>query len=318
MTFRLRNNVSALRAVNQVNRSRSTLGRSFDKIAHGLRIVRARDGAAEQAIAVRMNSLSQSWNSALHNTSKGMSLVQTAESDLGSIGDILTRMRQLAVQASSGTYTDRGRRQINTEFVALRSEIQRIASLSHYNGISLLSKDSGAITLQIGVHSPDSVSLQFGSGGSTTSNTNGSNNNGNGNSNNNATALANRNKNQSLNALVIDLGSIAVSLGGLGISLAGVSTHTGANEAIEDLDSAIFSILEKRSILGSTFNQLQHALAESTSHHTHLRASQSQILDLDYAREAAVVSRFRIVHQAGIASIGQASRMNRSILSLLS
>ena len=316
MTFRLRNNVSALRAVNNVYRSNTVMERSFDKIAHGLRVVRARDGVADQALTARLNSLNQSWNSALRNTSKGMSLVQTAESDLGSIGDILIRMRELAVQASNGAYTDATRRQVNAEFVALRSEIQRIASMSQFNGISLLSKSSGVLTLQIGVHSPDSISLRFGGSSSVTTN---NTNNGNGNSNGNVTALNNRNKNknQTLNALVIDLASIGVSLGGLGISLAGVSTYDGAHEALDDIDDALYSVLEKRAILGSTFNQLQHALAESTDHQVNVRASQSQILDLDYAREASMLSRFRIIHQAGVASVGQASRMNRSVLSLL-
>ena len=309
--------MSAIKAVNQVNRSGSVLSRSFEKISQGLRLVRARDGAAELAIATRKGSLSQSWNSALRNTGKGMSLVQTAEGDLGAIGDILTRMRQLAVQSSNGMYSDADRGHLNSEFLALRTEIQRIASMSHYNGISLLSKSSGAITLQIGVHSADSVSLQF--GGGSAGSVNGPSNSGNGNSNSNATALANRNKgSEALNAVVIDLATIAVSLGGLGISLAGVDSMSGANQALDNIDSAIYSILVKRSTLGGTFNQLQHALSESTAHHTNLRASQSKILDLDYAREAAMVSRFRIIHQASIASVGQASQINKNILTLLS
>ena len=110
-----------------------------------------------------MNADNVALRQAMRNANDGVSLVQTAEGTLGEIGNILTRMRELSVQASNGTYSASDRDLINKEFMLMRNEICRIASNSTFNGISLAGKDTGAITLQVGIDNiaNDKLSIQM-------------------------------------------------------------------------------------------------------------------------------------------------------------
>ncbi|MEC8277890.1 MAG: flagellin, partial [Myxococcota bacterium] len=124
---------------------------SLEKISSGLRIRRSADDSAGLAVSSRMNADNVSLRQAMRNTNDGVSLVQTAEGTLNEISTILTRMRELSVQASNGTYSTSDRQLIDKEFVLMKNEIRRIASNATYNGISLLAGKTGAITLQVGI-----------------------------------------------------------------------------------------------------------------------------------------------------------------------
>ena len=164
MALTVRTNIAALRSINQLNKSQSSLSGSLERISSGLRVRRAADDSAGLAVANRLNADNVSLRQSMRNTNDGVSLVQTAEGTLSEIGNILTRMRELSVQASNGTYSTSDRQLINKEFGLLKNEIRRIASNSTFNGISLLAgKDTGGITIQIGIenNATNKVSIQL-------------------------------------------------------------------------------------------------------------------------------------------------------------
>ena len=164
MALTVRSNIAALRSINQLNKTQTSLTGSLEKISSGLRIRRASDDAAGLAVSSRMNSDNVSLRQAMRNANDGVSLVQTAEGTLNEIGSILTRMRELSVQASNGTYSTSDRQLIDKEFVLMKNEIRRIASNSTFNGISLLAgKDTGSITIQVGIDNigNDKLSIQM-------------------------------------------------------------------------------------------------------------------------------------------------------------
>ena len=275
MALTVRTNVAALRSINQLNKTQSSLSGSLEKISSGLRVRRAADDSAGLAVATRMSSDNTSLRQAMRNANDGISLVQTAEGTLNEIGSLLTRMRELSVQSNNGTYTASDRALIDQEFTALKGEIKRIASNSTFNGISLLAGNTGFITLQVGID--NGVSNKIG----------------------------------------ISLGAIGASLGALSISALSVSTTAGAGAALTAIDTAINSISSKRSSLGATQNRLESALSEAGTYSENLSASQSQIMDLDYATESATMTRYQIMQQAGVAALGQAKAIPQSVISLL-
>lgn len=275
MALTVRTNVAALRSINQLNKTQSSLSGSLEKISSGLRVRRAADDSAGLAVATRMSSDNTSLRQAMRNANDGISLVQTAEGTLNEIGSLLTRMRELSVQSNNGTYTASDRALIDQEFSALKGEIKRIASNSTFNGISLLAGNTGFITLQVGID--NGVSNKIG----------------------------------------ISLGAIGASLGALSISSLSVSTTAGAGAALTAIDTAINSISSKRSTLGATQNRLESALSEAGTYSENLSASQSQIMDLDYATESATMTRYQIMQQAGVAALGQAKAIPQSVISLL-
>ena len=164
MALTVRTNIAALRSINQLNKSQTSLSGSLERISSGLRVRRAADDSAGLAVASRLNSDNVSLRQSMRNTNDGVSLVQTAEGTLSEIGNILTRMRELSVQASNGTYSASDRTLINKEFGLLKNEIRRIASNSTFNGISLLAgANTGGITIQIGIenNATNKISIQL-------------------------------------------------------------------------------------------------------------------------------------------------------------
>jgi flagellin len=163
MALTVRTNIAALRSISQLNKTQSSLSGSLERISSGLRVNKAGDDAAGLAVASRMNADNVSLRQSMRNANDGVSLVQTAEGTLNEIGNILTRMRELSVQSSNGTYSTSDRQLIDKEFVLLKNEIRRIASNSTFNGISLLAGKTGSITLQVGIDNigNDQIAIQM-------------------------------------------------------------------------------------------------------------------------------------------------------------
>ncbi len=156
MGLRINTNLFSLNAQRNLGAHTGRLAGSFNKLSTGLRIANASDDAAGLAISERLRAQVRSLNQAKRNANDGISLAQTGEGALNETSSILTRLRELAIQAANGTVSGTDRNTLNDEFQALVSEIDRIASSTTFNGVGLLSASS-------------SVSLQVGSG--TTANT---------------------------------------------------------------------------------------------------------------------------------------------------
>ena len=143
--------INAQRHIQVSNREQAT---AMERLSSGSRINRAADDAAGLTIVEHMNSQVNGLTQAIRNSNDGISLLQVADGAMDSISNLIQRMRELSVQAASGTYTDDNREDIQVEFSALQNEITRVIGTSSFNGISILNRDPDAtqttIDFQIG------------------------------------------------------------------------------------------------------------------------------------------------------------------------
>lgn len=145
-------NVASLNAQRNLSTSSSGLTTSLQRLSSGMRINSAKDDAAGLAISERMTAQIRGSSQAARNANDGISLAQTAEGDLGSISNNLQRMRELAVQSSNASNSDSDRAALQTEVTALKSEIDRVAQNSSFNGVKLLDGSFNAQTFQVGAN----------------------------------------------------------------------------------------------------------------------------------------------------------------------
>jgi flagellin len=144
MGLRVNTNIAALTAQRNLGTVTGRLQGNYARLSSGLRIATAADDAAGLSISERMRSQIRSFAAAGRNAQDGISLVQTAEGELSEASNILTRMRELAIQSANGTLSTTDRVTIGTEVNQLVSELDRIANSGEFNGISLL--DGNATT----------------------------------------------------------------------------------------------------------------------------------------------------------------------------
>jgi len=150
MSLVINTNISSINAQRNLRMTRDSLNGSLEKLSSGLRINKAGDDAAGLAISEKLKAEIRSLSQAKRNANDGISLIQTAEGALNEIGNILIRLRELSVQASSDTIGDVERGFIDVEYQQLKEEIQRISNVTEFNGISLLNGKSGTLDIQIG------------------------------------------------------------------------------------------------------------------------------------------------------------------------
>ncbi|PKO42726.1 MAG: flagellin, partial [Betaproteobacteria bacterium HGW-Betaproteobacteria-3] len=143
-------NVSSLNTQRNLASSQSALATSIQRLSTGLRVNSAKDDAAGLAISERMSSQVRGLNVAARNANDGISLAQTAEGSLGKVGDMLQRMRELAVQSANATNSQTDRDALNAEVGQLRNEIGRVASSTSFNGTKLLDGSFTAANFQVG------------------------------------------------------------------------------------------------------------------------------------------------------------------------
>ncbi len=149
MGLRINTNIQSLTAQRNLMRTSERLGGNFRKLSTGLRISNAGDDAAGLAIAERLRSRARSLDQAARNANDGISLVSTGEGGLNEIGSILIRLRELSIQANTGTTTGNDQDTLDNEFQSLVEEIDRISQATDFNGVDVLTS-SATLTLQIG------------------------------------------------------------------------------------------------------------------------------------------------------------------------
>lgn len=157
MALRINTNLASISAQKHLAQSTGMLGKSYERLSSGLRVVRAADDAAGLGISERMRARIRSIAQASRNATDGISLVQTGEGGLNEINSILTRMRQLAIQSANGTASGSDRDTMDQELQQLVVEIDRIAQATTFNGNSLLDGSVSAVTLQIGENTVSGV-----------------------------------------------------------------------------------------------------------------------------------------------------------------
>jgi flagellin len=163
MPMYIQTNVASSVAQNSLARTQSMLAQNFTKLSSGFRINGAADDAAGLGIAKSFESQVRSYAVAERNANDGISMAQTADGVSEQVQDILVRMRELAVQGSNGTLNSNDSQNLNTEFTALRSEIDRIANVTTFNGTAGVD-DYSTVTFQVGINNSadNQISVSFG------------------------------------------------------------------------------------------------------------------------------------------------------------
>ena len=164
MPVYINTNVSSLQAQSNMSRTQAAQQTSYQRLSSGMRINSAADDAAGLAISESLKAQTRSLSVAERNSNNAISMAQTAESALGSVGGILGRMRELAVQGANGDLGSSDRGYLDTEFQALRDEMTRISDSTLFNGKQLLGGAATTITFQVGINNTtsDRIDVSFG------------------------------------------------------------------------------------------------------------------------------------------------------------
>lgn len=161
MPLVINTNVQSLNSQRQLVKSGADMSKAMERLSSGMRINKAADDAAGLAIANRMTSQVRGLNQAVRNANDGISMVQTAEGGLNEVTNMLQRMRELAIQSANGIYSDADRSTLNAESEQLKSEIQRIADTTSFNGQSLLDGSLGNVLLQVGAEANQTIGVSI-------------------------------------------------------------------------------------------------------------------------------------------------------------
>lgn len=164
MALVINHNLSSLTAQRNLSNTGRSLGKAFERVSSGLRVNSAADDAAGLGVAENLEAASRSARVAMRNTNDGISVVQTAEGATSEVGNILKRMRELAVQSSSETLESTERGYIQDEYSALASEVDRISQVTEFNGLKLTNNSNTSLSIQVGVNNTtnDRISISMG------------------------------------------------------------------------------------------------------------------------------------------------------------
>ena len=301
MAATINTNLLSLNAQRNASTAQSSLAVSMQRLSSGLRVNSARDDAAGLAIAERMNSQVKGMNVAIRNANDGISLAQTAEGALGKVGDMLQRMRELAVQSANGTNNTDDRTALNNEFTQLQEEITRLTNNTTFNGQSVLTNTT-AFAFQVGANatSNDTISISGQNMLGTTTATG-----------KNDGALA-----EVANTTNTDI--LAAGAAGTGTTFDVYASGTkGALDSVAKIDLAIAQVNVARSTFGAAQNRFDAVIGSLSTAVENQSAARSRIVDADYAMETANLSRAQILQQAGTAMIAQANQQPQQVLQLL-
>jgi len=312
MALVINNNLMAMNAARNLSASYGALAISTRRLSSGLRVGTAADDAAGLAIRELMRADIASLKQGIRNANDAISLIQTADGALQVIDEKLIRMKELAEQAATGTYTSDQRLIIDSEYQQMASEITRIANATNFNGIYLLNGNLSASTPHVaswasahdgsGLTSTGPLKVHFGAGNSSAEDYY-------------YIAI------QTATASALGVGNSADINrdNGSGIVGAGysISTQQAAQQALEAINSAIVSKDNIRANLGALQNRLQNTITNLQIQGENLQAAESRISDVDVATEMTTFVRNQILTQAAVAMLSQANSLPQMALQLI-
>ncbi|EMG36789.1 flagellin/flagellar hook associated protein [Desulfocurvibacter africanus PCS] len=297
MSLTINHNLMATNAARNLSTSYSNLSVSTRRLSSGLRVGTAADDAAGLASRELMRADISSLNQGVRNANDAISLIQTADGGLQVIDEKLIRMKELATQASTGTYNSDQRLIIDSEYQAMASEITRIASATDFNGVYLLNGNlSGANSTHDGsaLASTGPLKVHFGTGNDSAEDYY-------------YIAIGN----STASALQVGLGAGATAAG------ASISTQANAQRALEAINSAIISKDKIRANLGALQNRLENTVSNLQIQAENLQAAESRISDVDVASEMTEFVRQQILSQSAVAMLSQANSLPRMAMQLI-
>jgi len=164
MAIDVRTNMASINALNDLNATSRALSRTFERISSGKRIARAADDAAGLGVAENLRAASTSAAVASRNTNDGMSVIAVAEGASSEVGNLLVRMRELAVQSASETLGNDERAYVQQEYVSLAGEVDRIAAVTEFNGQALTDGTLTTLGVQVGIQNTanDQIAITLG------------------------------------------------------------------------------------------------------------------------------------------------------------
>ena len=284
-------NTAAAVTANALTKNERAMSQAMERLSTGQRINSAGDDAAGLAISSRMTSQLNGLNMAVRNANDAVSLVQTADGALVEVTNMLQRMRELAVQAASGTMSSTDKTALNTEFEALTTEIERVADNTQWNGTNLLNGAS-AFSFQVGANASQTISV---------------------------TIADFETEEASMTSGIFEALADGVTSNndGSGDDLDSLDLTSAASTAITYIDTALGRVDAHRATLGATINRLEYAADNLANVSQNTSASRSRILDADYASETTELARTQIIQQAATAMLSQANQQAQSVLALL-
>ena len=291
----INNNSMATNVANNLTSHYGDLKTSTERLSTGLRVNSAADDAAGLAIRELMRTDITALQQGVRNANDAISLLQTADGALGIIDEKLTRMKELAEQAATGTYDSTQRLMIESEYQAMASEITRIANATDFNGIHLLNGNLSSSTHDgSGMTSTGKMKVHFGSANDSAE-----------------------------DYYYIQIGTSTASALGVGneaVSTDGrtISTQEAAQKALVAVTNAVVSKDKIRAHLGALQNRLENTVSNLTTQAENLQAAESRISDVDVATEMTKFVRNQILTQSSVAMLSQANSMPKMALSLIS
>ena len=285
MTINIRTNIPSLSAQRNLNTSMNSLNTSYERLSSGLRINRARDDAAGLAIAESLKADARVAAVAIRNASDGISIISIADQAIGQIGNVLSRLAELAQQSANGVYANSQRSALQNEFNALTSEIERIAFTTEFNGLKLLSGGTQVI-FQVGFNGTSTSQVSF----------------------------------QGVAANLQALGLASAGTSNVSFSITGnsdIESQSAARAALDAINAAITSVTRNRGTLGAAESRLEVTISNLQVARENFQAAESRIRDVDVAAESAELTRLNILQQAGAAVLAQANSQPQLALGLL-
>ena len=288
-------NISAIRAANSSNAANKALSTTMERLSTGKRINSAKDDAAGLAISTSMTSQIKGMSQGIRNANDGISLAQTAEGALSEVTNMLQRVRELAVQSASETYSDEDRGNIQKEVDELTSQLHDVLKNTKFNGTDLIAVSAAnaapaadgsldkAFDIQTGANNGDTITLKI---------------------------RELDGQNISANTYAAD-GTVATA-GALNVTTAGTAATT-----IDSVDKALDEVNSVRATLGASQNRLESAINSMTNNVANLSDARSRIEDTDYSAETTAMAKSQILSQASTAMLAQANQSQQNVLSLL-
>jgi flagellin len=279
----INNNMASLFASRQEGINAANLQNSMAKLSSGERINKAGDDASGLAVSEKMRSQIRGLSQASRNIGDAVSFVQVAEGYLAETTDVLQRIRELAVQASNGVYSDEDRMQIQVEVSQLVAEVDRIASSAQFNGMNLLTgrfsrESDGIMQFQVGA-----------------------------------------NVDQNIRAYIGTMTASALGLKGVQgeDNQISISSPDEANVTITTLDEALKNVNKQRADLGAYQNRMEMAQKGINIAAENTQAAESRVRDADMATEMVEYTKQQILSQSSVAMLSQANSQSQNVLALL-
>ena len=279
----INHNMSSLYADRVTNISNESIMKNMEKLSSGERINRAGDDASGLAVSEKMRSQIRGLNQASKNIQNGVSFIQTTEGYLTETTDILQRVRELAVQAANGIYSDEDRMQIQVEVSQLVAEVDRIASVAQFNGMNML-------TGRFALEGDSTMQFQIGA-----------------------------NMDQNARVYIGTMTASALGLKGVqgGEEQITINSPEEANMTLGAVDAALTQVNKQRADLGAYQNRFEMAAKGVNIAAENTQAAESRIRDTDMASEMVEFTKNSILTQAGTAMLAQANNQSQTVLALL-